>query len=79
MSNNADDDYVLPDGRVLPYNSVPSRIDREVRAEHIANMQRMDTEGRRAYLQRVERSEGPESVARLKAAFLEAWEKRKIR
>ena len=76
---NADDDYTLPDGRVLPYNSVPARIDREVRAEHIANMQRMDTEGRRAYLQRVERSEGPESVARLKAAFLEAWEKRKAR
>lgn len=73
------DDYTLPDGRVLPYNSVPARIDREVRAEHIANMQRMDTEGRRAYLQRVERSEGPESVARLKAAFLEAWEKRKAR
>lgn len=76
---NADDDYLLPDGRVLPYNSVPARIDREVRAGHIANMQRMDTEGRRAYLQRVERSEGPESVARLKAAFLEAWEKRKAR
>ncbi len=76
---SADDDYVLPDGRVLPYNSVPARIDREVRAEHIANMQRLDTEGRRAYLQRVERSEGPESVERLKAAFLEAWEKRKSR
>ncbi len=76
---SADDDYVLPDGRVLPYNSVPARIDREVRAEHIANMQRLDTEGRRAYLQRVERSEGPESVERLKAAFLEAWEKRKAR
>jgi hypothetical protein len=76
---SADDDYVLPDGRVLPYNSVPARIDREVRAEHIANMQRLDTEGRRAYLQRVERSEGPECVARLKAAFLEAWEKRKAK
>lgn len=79
MSNNADDDYVLPDGRVLPYNSVPARIDREVRAEHIANMRRLDTGGRRAYLQRVERSEGPESVARLKAAFLEVWETRKAR
>ena len=78
MSNNADD-YTMPDGRVLPYNSVPARIDREIRAEHIANMQRMDTGGRRAYLQRVERSEGPESVARLKAAYLEVWEKRKAR
>jgi hypothetical protein len=40
-------------------------------------MSRLDTEGRRAYLQRVERSEGSASAELLKAAYLVAWEARK--
>jgi hypothetical protein len=74
-----DADYLLPDGRRVPHHSALANIDREVRASHIAAMQRMDTEGRRAYLPRVERSEGPASAEKLKAAYLEAWEKRKSR
>lgn len=77
MSDNAE--YLLPDGRRVPHHSVLARIDREVRANHIAAMQRLDTEGRRAYLQRVERSEGPASMEKLKAAYLEEWEKRKTK
>ena len=77
MSDDAE--YLLPDGRRVPHQSYLAKNDREVRASHIAAMQRMDTEGRRAYLQRVERSEGSASMEKLKAAYLEAWEARKNR
>lgn len=75
--SNAATTYTLPDGRVLPYDSHPARIDREVRAMHVAQMLRTDTEGRRAYLARVEKSEGKESMEALKSAFLRAWEARR--
>ena len=37
--------YTLPDGRVVPIDSHPARIDREVRAMHVEQMMRTDTEG----------------------------------
>lgn len=74
-----EEEYTLPDGRVFPAKSEIVRIDKEVRAAHIAAMNRLDTEGRRAYLQRVERSEGKESLERLKAEYLKQWEARKNR
>lgn len=72
-----DEEYLLPDGRRVPHHSELARIDREVRENHIRAMSRLDTEGRRAYLQRVERSEGPASMELLKAAYLQAWEARR--
>ncbi len=72
-----EDVYLLPDGRRVPHSCYLAKIDREVRESHIRAMSRLDTEGRRAYLQRVERSEGAASMELLKAAYLVEWEKRK--
>jgi uncharacterized protein YqfA (UPF0365 family) len=67
----------LPDGRDVPDNSELARIDREVRAMHVEQMMRTDTEGRRAYLARVERSEGQASADALRSAFLTVWDERR--
>ena len=70
-------DYILPDGRTVDENSYLARNDKAVRAMHLEQMRRTDTEGRRAYISRVEKSEGKECAEALKAAYLADWEKRR--
>lgn len=47
------------------------------RHKHVQAMRNLGIEGRRAYLWRVQASEGEESHARLKVAFLQDWEARR--
>lgn len=70
-------DYTLPDGRTVDSESYLARNDRAVRAMHLEQMRRTDTDGRRDYIARVLQSEGKECAEALKAAYLADWEKRR--
>jgi len=69
--------YILADGRDVPHNSPLARHEREVLAEHLANLRRLDTMGRRMYLSRVEASDGKAIRDKLADQYTADWTERK--
>lgn len=67
-------DVTLIDGRTFPESSVLVRHEREVMADHLANMRRRTTASRREYLDGVERSQGRAWRDELARRFTEEWE-----
>lgn len=68
----------LLDGRQMPEKCWLVKAEREVLADHVASMWRLDTHGRRVYLENVQRSQGQawrDEVARL---FLAEWQEKRI-
>lgn len=69
------------DGRVQTVPAEDPRLAeieaQRVRCAHVANMRRIDIHGRRAYLENVERREGPGARAMLEDAFMADWEARR--
>lgn len=67
----------LSDGREVDSSSEDWRLECLQRQRHVENMQHLGGRMARAdYLARVQEAEGAEAAARLKAAFLKAWEAR---
>lgn len=67
----------LIDGTKVAATSDEWKAECAARFAHVQAMRRLDTQGRRIYLEGVERAEGPEALRRLKDAFLYDWETRK--
>ena len=65
------------EGRVQTVPADDPRLSEQERVRqltlHVANMRRLDLNGRRDYLSNVERREGSESAEALREAFRKAW------
>lgn len=65
----------LIDGREFPAGCVLVRHEREVMADHMANMRRLATAASREYLDGVDRSQGKAWRDALAKRFVAEWEK----
>lgn len=70
-------DVTLIDGREVDSQSWFVQCDQRVMADHLAAMWRLDTQGRRDYMDGVGRSQGPLWREALAMRFSRDWEARR--